>query len=114
MDGSPQELLAAGFGLDPAILTGDPATVLGQLRNAPVLHPDALRIGDDTIHALLTQTLTREVERLVRDSLDDASMRDLGGGSTDALDRLLASLEAAGATEDAGDSGGGTGEEDQQ
>ena len=69
--------------------------MLGRLRDEPVLHPDVIGVVGDPVRAALADTLTREVERLVIDSLADRPAGPgLVAGTADALDVLLDALEA--------------------
>jgi hypothetical protein len=63
--GPPEAVLAAGFGLDRAVLSGDPATVLGRLRDTPVLLPDRAAEAGHELAAGLAATLQSTVDRLV-------------------------------------------------
>jgi hypothetical protein len=90
VDESPEVVLAKGFGLSPEVLTGDPATVLGRLRDSTVLRPEQPALGSVSpqLRAVLAETLERELVGLVTDTLA------LTVDRRDALDSLLDGLEA--------------------
>jgi hypothetical protein len=95
VEGTAQDVIARGFGLDPAVLTGDAATVLSRLHEAPVLHPDVdIGVLGDQVRSTLTGALTRRVERLVLDTVADRPPAAGPAAGPDALDRLLDTLEA--------------------
>jgi predicted RNA-binding Zn ribbon-like protein len=107
VDEGPERLLAKGFGLPADLFDGDAVTVLDRLRDTAVLRPDGRR-GAVTpqVRNALARTLHREVDRLVADTLAGGPRRP------DALERLLAGLEAdaaeAAKTAEAGEAGGAT------
>ena len=91
IDGTPEQLLAKGFGIPRGVFEGDAATVLDRLRDVPVLKPDPALTGakvSPQIRATLAETLNREVDRLVADAPAVDPQRP------DALERLLAGLES--------------------
>jgi hypothetical protein len=93
IDGALEVLIGQGFGLRADALTGDPATVLGKLRQAPVLRPPEPGLVHGTeVRALLTDTLEQQITRLVADALgisfEDAPPPERRR-EPDALDRLL-------------------------
>lgn len=96
VDGTPERVLAAGFGLDPDVFDGNAATILGRLRDAPVLRPDVKGVSGDEVRAALAETLVQEVERRVTDTLAGRpAATERSSARPDALDRLLSDLEAA-------------------
>jgi hypothetical protein len=84
LDGTPERLLAQGFGLSQDVLEGDALSVLQHLRDTPVMRPDAVHTVTPEVQTVLADTLVREVGRLVAGATVDGS---------DALDRLIAGLE---------------------
>ncbi|MEQ7008579.1 hypothetical protein ABN028_20610 [Actinopolymorpha sp. B17G11] len=92
VDEGPERLLAKGFGLPADLFDGDAVTVLDRLRDTPVLQPDGPRDAmTSQVRDALARTLHREVDRLVADTLAGDARRP------DALERLLAGLEAGAA-----------------
>jgi hypothetical protein len=74
VDGAPEILLGRGFGLPADTFSGDPLTVLGNLRQAPVLQPAGQAAGreaarGDQVRVVLTDALEQRVTRLVADAL---------------------------------------------
>jgi hypothetical protein len=65
VSGATAAVLAAGFGLDPSILSGDPTTVLGLLRTTPVLLADHAVEAPQTRAAGLAATLSSTVDNMV-------------------------------------------------
>lgn len=89
VDGTPETLLAKGFGLSADILEGDAAVILDRLRETPVLRPESdVR---PQIRVALADTLNRELDRLVTDTLAFTA------GEPDALEQLLDGIEAGAA-----------------
>jgi hypothetical protein len=106
VDGAPEVLVAQGFGLSADMLGGDPATVLGNLRKAPVLQPPGPgAVRDTEVRAVLTGALEQQVTQLVADALaisfEGAPQPDRDR-EPDALDRLLAGPPAEEGTGDEG------------
>jgi hypothetical protein len=69
VDGEAHVLVAQGFGLPVDALTGEPATVLGKLREAPVLRPENA-VSDAEVRAVLAGTLEQRVGKLVAEVLE--------------------------------------------
>ena len=92
VDGTPDRLLAQGYGLAPEVFKGDAVTVLGRLRDSTVLRPEAgLRADGQQVRAVLADRLDAEVTRLAQDALAIT----LGGATgPDALDRLIDGIRA--------------------
>jgi hypothetical protein len=91
VDGTPDVLLGRGFGLAAGTLTGDPLTVLGNLRQAPVLQGTGDARGPE-VRAMLTDALQQQVTGLVADALAisfEGAPRPERRRQPDALDRLL-------------------------
>ncbi|HEU4426503.1 MAG TPA: hypothetical protein VFR67_28520 [Pilimelia sp.] len=92
VDGAVEVLVAQGFGLSADALTGDPVTVLRNLREAPVLRPsEPSAVRDPQVRAVLTGALEQQVTQLVADVLavsSEGAPRP-ERREPDALDRLL-------------------------
>ncbi|MBV1856284.1 hypothetical protein [Catellatospora tritici] len=69
LDAEPQTVLAAGFGLAAQLLTGEPHTVLSQLREQPVLTADVHLAAPAAIRTALADTLARRRDALITDTL---------------------------------------------
>jgi len=92
VDGTPETLLALGFGLAPEVFKGDAVTVLGRLRDSTVLRPDSgIRADGEQVRAVLADRLDAEVTRLVQDAL---AITIGPAAGPDALDRLIDGMRA--------------------
>jgi hypothetical protein len=109
VDGAASQVLAAGFGLDSAVLRGDPVSVLGRLRQTPVVHSEFDLTRAPVTREALSSPLNRALEGLVTDAVGarfDGPVigagrsvrpkRKAGPAGPDALDALLDGLDADG------------------